>query len=134
MKTQPYTASNGRKFGLTVGGAFALFAAISLWRGHSVSPYVLGGAALILIVFAVIAPTLLESVESAWMKLAHAISRVTTPVFMGIVYFVVLTPVGALRRLFGSNPMVHEPRDGSYWKPRASIDPDAARRRMERQF
>ncbi|MEO8194714.1 MAG: hypothetical protein ABI681_12760, partial [Gemmatimonadales bacterium] len=63
-----------------------------------------------------------------------ALSRVTTPIFMSIVYFVVLTPIGLLRRSFGSNPLVHDAVGGSYWKPRAKIDPDAARRRMERQF
>ena len=40
------------------------------------------------------------------MGLAHAISKVTTPIFMGVVYFVVITPIGFIRRrAFGSNPL-----------------------------
>ena len=40
-----------------------------------------------------------------WMGMAHAISRVTTPIFMGVVYFLVITPVALLRRMFGANSL-----------------------------
>ena len=52
------------------------------------------------------------------MQLAHLISKVTTPIVMGVMYLVVLTPVGLLRRTFGGNPMVHEPAAGTYWSSR----------------
>jgi ABC-type uncharacterized transport system permease subunit len=37
---------------------------------------------------------------------------------MGVMYLLVLTPVGLLRRALGGNPMVHAASGGSYWKPR----------------
>jgi hypothetical protein len=52
------------------------------------------------------------------MGLAHLISQVTTPIVMGVMYLLVLTPIGVLRRTVGGNPMVHAPHDGTYWKPR----------------
>ena len=52
---------------------------------------------------------MLGPVERAWMGLAHAISKVTTPIVMGVMYLLVLTPVGLLRRRFGGNPLVHAP-------------------------
>ena len=79
-------------------------------------------------------PQKLEPVERAWMEMAHAISRVTTPVFMGIVYFLVLAPVGIVRRIAGANALVHPPKNGSYWIRRASRDEEKTRRQMERQF
>ena len=66
------------------------------------------------------APAALAPVERAWMGMAHAISKVTTPIFMGIVYFVVLTPVGLLRRALGKNPLRHRAREDSYWVDRGS--------------
>ena len=83
---------------------------------------------------ALLFPSRLEPVEGAWMGLAHALSRVTTPIFMAIVYFVVLAPIALIRRAVGGNPMVHKLVNDSYWATRTRIDPDAARRRMERQF
>ena len=129
-----YTASQGRKFGLTVGIAFAVIALISLWRHHSTAPKIFGVIAAALIAAALLVPRSLQTVERLWMLLAHAISRVTTPIFMGIVYFVVLTPMGILRRTFGSNPMVHKAEAGSFWIARPPGDREKQRLGMERQF
>jgi len=63
-------------------------------------------------------PTYLGPVERGWMKLAHLISKVTTPILMGAMDLLVLTPIGLLRRTLGGSPMVHAPHDASYWKPR----------------
>ena len=112
------TAAQGRRFGLTVGGAFLVLAAIAWWRGHPTTTTVLGALGGVLTVAGLIIPTLLGPVERGWMQLAHLISKVTTPIVMGVMYLVVLTPVGLLRRTLGGNPMVHEPQSGSYWKSR----------------
>jgi hypothetical protein len=79
---------------------------------------VLGGLGGALSVAGLAIPTYLGPVERAWMQLAHLISKVTTPIVMGVMYLLVLTPVGFLRRVFGGNPMVHEAHDASYWKSR----------------
>ena len=112
------TSAQGRRFGLTVGGAFLVFAAIAWWRGHGTSTSVLGALGGVLVLAGLVIPTLLGPVERAWMKLAHLISKVTTPIVMGVMYLLVLTPVGLLRRTFGGNPMVHPLHDTSYWKSR----------------
>lgn len=134
MTATRYTAQQGRRFALTVAGAFAVIAAISFWRGHRTAPIVFLTIAAVLAVAGLVAPAQLGPVESGWMKLAHAISKVTTPLFMGIVYFVVLTPIGLIRRTLGSNPMVHRADNGSYWISRLAAERETARRRMERQF
>jgi hypothetical protein len=84
-----------------------------------------------LIVAGALVPSHLGPVYRAWMGLAHAISKVTTPIFMGIVYYIVVTPIGLLRRTLGSNPVEHAPVDGSYWHTR----PEKRRRAdLNRQF
>lgn len=113
------TAAQGRRFGLTVGGAFLVFAAIAWWRGHPTMVMGLGALGGTLSLAGLAIPTYLGPVERAWMRLAHAISKVTTPIVMGAMYLVVLTPVGVVRRLVGGNPMVHPAAGESYWKPRA---------------
>jgi hypothetical protein len=113
------TAAQGRRFGLTVGGAFLVLAAIAWWRAHPVSTGVLGGIGATLAVGGLLIPTRLGSVERAWMRLAHLISRVTTPVVMGVMYLLVLTPIGLVRRAAGGDPLAHSAHDGSYWKARA---------------
>ena len=126
------TAAAGRRFGLTVGGAFAVFAGIAWWRGHPTTFSVLGTLGTVLIVAGLVIPTHLGPVERAWMALAHAISKVTTPIVMGVIYFVVLTPMAYLRRAFAGNPLEHDAVEKSYWHGRA----EGARRSgsLERQY
>lgn len=127
------SAAEGRKFGFTVGGAFLFFAAVMWWRGKlfpvRVAFTILGA---LLALGALVAPASLGPVNRAWMGLAHAISKVTTPIFLGIVYYVVLTPVGLLRRATGNHAMVHPRGANGYWFTR---EPELrSRTDMERQF
>ena len=126
------TARAGRRFAFTVGAAFLALGGIGVWRGGGIATTVFLGAGTVLGLAGLVAPTYLGPVERAWMGLAHAISKVTTPIVMGVMYLVVLTPVGLLRRRLGGNPLVHRERGGGYWQAR----PEGARRSrsLERQF
>ena len=112
------SAAEGRRFGGTVGGAFAVLSGVAWWRGHTLSPLVLGGLALLLLGAALLAPTRLGPVERGWMRMAHAISRFTTPILMGVVFYGVVAPIGALARVVGKNPIAHRAHGGSYWVTR----------------
>jgi len=112
------TPREGRKFGLTVGAAFLVLAAVSRWRGHAVAPLIMGGVGLLLVLAGTLLPGRLSPVYRAWMRLGLLLSRVTTPIFMGLVYFVVLTPTGLLIRLFGRHPLKPRKLAGSYWVTR----------------
>jgi hypothetical protein len=120
----------GRKFGFTVGGAFAVLAAIVWWRAHPTIATVFGSLAGVLLAGAVVAPAALGPVERAWMALAHAISKVTTPIFMGVVWFLVITPIGFLRRTIGRDPLVPQALPNSWWVD-VSARPQSS---MARQF
>jgi hypothetical protein len=129
-----YSAARGRRFALTIAAAFAAIALFTLWRDRETIARVTGTLAVLLLAAGLLFPSRLLPVEQGWMRMAHAISKVTTPIFMGIVYFVVLTPAGWIRRTLGSNPLRHNADNGTYWVTRERRDPAALRRRMERQF
>ncbi len=109
------TPSEGRKFGLTVGAALAALGGLLLWRSHDQVAYVLLLAAGLLISAGIAVPTRLGPVERAWMGMALAISKVTTPIFMSVVYFLVIAPVGLARRAFGGNPLRRNRSEDSNW-------------------
>lgn len=126
------TPGEGRRFGVTVGGAFAVLAGIAWWRGQPTAALVLAIPAGLLILAGLAVPGRLGGVHAAWMRMALAISKVTTPIIMGVIYYLVLTPTGLLRRALSRNPLVHESRNDSYFVSRA---PGATRRSdLERQF
>ena len=125
------TVAEGRKFGFTVGGAFLVLASISVWRGHVIAPSVLATLGGLLLVGGLFVPGQLGPVYRGWMGLAKVISRFTTPIFMGIIYFLVLTPMALMRRLIGGNPMRHTASENSYW---ATHSAPPKGKDMEHQF
>jgi hypothetical protein len=125
------TAAEGRKFGLTVGIAFGVLAGITYWRDHPTLMTIFGSLAGLFIGGGLVVPTLMGPVQKAWMGLALLISKVTTPIFMGIVFFVVITPISLLMRLFGKVPLRTDPNATTYWHAR----PEGERRSdLSRQF
>jgi len=126
------TVAEGRRFGLTVGLAFLALAGLAWWRGRVLTCAVLASLGGALIVGGVLLPAQLRPVYRGWMGLAHVMSKMTTPLCLGIVVYLVLTPVGLLIRLFGARPLPRSERGSTAWIPR---DPSARQRRdMERQF
>jgi hypothetical protein len=76
-------------------------------------------------------PAQLGPVYRAWMGLAKVISKVTTPVFMSVIFFVVLTPAGLLVCLFGHRPLTRSRAASSHWQSRA---PGSRRGDLDHQF
>ena len=128
------TAAEGRRFAFTLAAAFAVLAGIAQWRGRERVAMVFAVLAGLFLIAGLVAPSQLGPVERAWMGLARAISKVTTPIFMGIVYFVVLTPTGLLRRALAKKTLSPARSAKTFWVDRKPMEPEAARRRMERQF
>ena len=115
-----------------MGGAFLVLALLAWWRERLVVGSVLSALAAALFLAGLLVPTRLGPIERAWMKLAHAISLVTTPIVMAVMYFLVITPIGLIRRWFGHSAIEHHPSDDGYWITR----PVGKRRSasMEQQF
>jgi hypothetical protein len=102
-----------------------------VWRGRAAAPVALAlGLALLAAGLAV--PTRLGPLHRAWMGLGVGLSRVTTPIFLGVVYFAVIMPIGLLLRARSRNPLTRHRSGASCWVPRPVNA--RSRRDMERQF
>ncbi len=126
------TPAEGRKFAFTVGVAFLVLAGITWWRDHPTLLRIFASLGGVLLLAGLVVPGKLGPVYRGWMGFALLISKVTTPIFMGVTYFLVLTPVALVMRLLGRNPMVHRPVSDSFWAPRS---PESGTRSdLNRQF
>jgi hypothetical protein len=124
------TSAEGRRFGLTLGVAFVVLSLVLWWRDHDAARTVTGVLALLFILGGLLVPSRMAPVFRVWMRLGLAISRVTTPIFMGIIFFLVITPVGVVARVLGHRPLVHEGR-ATFWRVRREGD---RKSNLERQF
>jgi len=95
-----------RSFGLTTGTIVAgLFGLVLPWLlGHSLPlwPWVLCG---VLVMWACLAPVSLRPVYRVWMRFGLLMSRITTPIILSIVFFLVITPVALIRGWLGKDSM-----------------------------
>ena len=121
-----------RRFGLTVGGVFLLLGCVSWWRAHEVAPRVLWVLGAPLVLLGLVAPSLLRPVERAWMAMAEVLGRINTRIILTTLYFLVVTPVGWLRRQ-REDPLNRRMRDGSpsNWILREPKPVDPARYRQQ---
>jgi Saxitoxin biosynthesis operon protein SxtJ len=125
------TSGEARRFGGILAAAFGVIGAVQAWRGVEWLAMLLGGIAALFALSALLVPQALVPVHTWWMRLGHALSRITTPIFLTIVFVLVLTPIGLVMRLFGHHPLRHRLREDSYWILRPSNE---RRGDIERQF
>jgi hypothetical protein len=124
------SAQKGRKFGYTVGLALLGLGGLAWWRGRGPVAEVFWVAAGLLLLAAHFVPARLRPVERAWMGWARLMSKVTTPILIGAMYFVVITPTAILMRALGRNPLTARRDRDTLWVTRD----DARRSDLRRQF
>jgi len=112
----PPPSPTPRSFGVTVGGVLVAIALFSLWRRHVVRAEVAAAIGGFLIVAALARPTSLAPMAKQWNRAGHLLGWVNSRVLLTAMFVLVVSPVGALGRLFGSDPLGRRAA-GSLWLP-----------------
>ena len=132
MKKRPFRAE--REFGLIVGGVFVLLSCWWLYRGkflHAAQLTLPLGTLLVLL--GLLFPKALVFPNKAWMMLAQGLSFVSTRIILGLVFFLIITPIGVVKRLSGWDPLNRRAgQSPSYWKPYSERQRDP--RHYEKMF
>ena len=117
--------SSDRTFGL-VFAVFFLF--LGLWRVWAM------GAGVAIALIAWIRPAWLRLANRLWTRLGILLAKIVNPVATGIMFFLVVTPMGLLMRLLGKDPLrkTSDPAAATYWILREP--PGPLPETMARQF
>ena len=130
----PTEMGSERSFGYVVGGVLL---AIALWPLHAgEGPHLWALIpALPLIALAAIRPALLAPLNKLWFKLGILLGRIISPIVLGIVYYLWITPIALVMRLAGKKFLAlgFEPEGKSYWIIRQPVK-IAADARMRRPY
>lgn len=118
---------------MTLALGFTVLALVLLWREQPLLSRIGMAIAGLLALAGLVLPRHLGPVERLWTRFGMALGWITAPVFIGVVYWLVITPFGVLRRTLGRSPVTHRSAGDSFWvvRPKDSRDP---RERMTRQF
>ena len=110
-----------RSFGLIVGSIFALIGVWpAVWRGQPLRLWslILGG---VLMASALVWPRSLTRVYRLWMTVGEALGWINTRIILGVLFYLLFTPLGWCMRLRGKDPM------------RRTLAPEAESYRVVRQ-
>ena len=120
---------NNKSFGILF---FIVFLLIAIWpvlESESIRVWSLA-ISIIFLVLGIINSKILSPLKKGWIKLGEILGKVVAPVVMGFIYFVVITPIGVLMRLFGKDLLnIKFNKNKSYW-----IKKDDPKSDMKNQF
>jgi len=117
-----------RKFGLSTGLAFAVILGLLLpWLFSAAIPKWPFVIAVALAAPALLFPRALRPVHYCWMRGAETLGAFNARVILSVVFYALLTPMGWVRRVFGSDPLdLRSTAAASFRKP--------SRRRMPKSM
>lgn len=109
-----------RGFGLVFAAVFLIIFLFPLIR-HGTSHYWALATAAAFAVAAFAAPRVLKPLNTLWFKFGMLLGAVIAPLVMMIIFFLVVTPIGLLMRLFGKDPLrlKRTGNEKTYWIARA---------------
>ena len=123
-REQVIEGSSDRTFGFVFAVFFLVIAAWPLLRGDAPRWW----AVAVAVAFAVVAawkPMLLAGLNRWWMKLGLLLGRLVSPIALGLLFYLTITPIGLLMRLTGKDPLrlKRDPAATSYWRHREPPGP-----------
>ena len=98
MKSQ----NSNRSFGLLF---FIVFIVVGLWpviKGETANIYLIL-ISLFFLIFGLINSKILSPFNKAWIKLGEILGLIIAPIIMALVYFIILTPISLIVRMFGKD-------------------------------
>ena len=120
--------SNNRSFGILFCIVFLL---IAIWPLISSNPirYWAIVLSITFLILGVVDSKLLSPLKDYWIKLGEILGKVIAPLVMSLVFFIILTPIGLILRIFGKDLLkLKKNKKSSYWLSRGDL------KSMDRQF
>jgi multisubunit Na+/H+ antiporter MnhG subunit len=122
-----------REFGFLIGGILVVIAAVLFYYGKD-SYYYFSAGGLLLIIPALVYPKLLLPLHKLWMAFSVVLGYFSTRLILGILFYLVITPMGLAAKLFGKDFLDRkiEKEKVSYWVIRG--EESNTKEETERQF
>ena len=122
--------SSNRSFGIVF---FFVFIIISLWPLINENPLRVWSifVAIIFLILGLINSKLLTPLNVLWFKFGKLLGSMIAPIVMGIVFFLVITPIGLIMKTFGKDLLNkrYNNKSKSYW-----INREKSKGTMKQQF
>jgi hypothetical protein len=114
-----------KKFGFFFTCVFALLAVYFHFKLNTFLSIIFLLSSALFLVLSIIAPSSLNSLNKAWYLLGLLLGRIVSPIILGIIFFLLITPTAIVMRLAGRDELRIKKRlSKSYWITRVPPGPD----------
>ena len=121
--------SSNRSFGIVFFIVFLLIALYPLLKGNDLRIWSLV-ISFIFLALGLINSKILTPLNRLWFKFGLLLGKFISPLIMGIIFFVVVTPIGIIMRLFKKDLLnLKYNKKETYW-----IDKSGPKSKMKNQF
>jgi len=115
---------SNRKFGAFFATVFVIAGAYAWWSAGASFAIALLVLAAVFGTLTLVRPGLLAGLNRAWWLLGQLLGRIVSPVVLGVLLFLVITPVAVVTRAFGRDALWLRKRPvRSHWKERTPVGP-----------
>ena len=120
---------SNRSFGIVFSIVFLLIALYPLINGENLRLWSLI-ISIVFIVLGIINSNLLKPLNKLWFKFGLLLGKIISPIVMGIIFFIVVTPIAILMRLLRKDLLkLKFNKNNSYW-----IQKSGPKSKMKNQF
>ena len=92
---------SNKKFGLFFSAIFFSIGGFAFFREQLIVAIASVATAVILLIISLIAAAYLARLNILWFKLGMLLSRIISPIVLGAIFFLLITPIAILTRIFG---------------------------------
>ena len=135
-KPAPSEKKQIRQFSVAMGAFLAAVINTIIWYKNGAPNNVLYLVAGVFAGIGLALPAVMKPFFRLWMKIAHGLGYVNTRLILGLVFYVMFTPIGLLTRLFRIDFLDRRwpaPARPSHWRPRGPAEREM-KENLERQF
>lgn len=104
QREQRIEGSSNRGFGVVFAVVFAIIALLPLLFGGALRWWS-AGVAMVFLALAFVAPAALAPLNRAWMRFGLLLHKIVSPIVLGFMFYMVVTPIGLLMRATGKDPL-----------------------------
>ena len=124
--TSQIQSSTDRSFGFVFATVFLIIALYPLLHAAGIRIWAVAVSGVFLLLAALV-PQVLAPANRLWTKFGMLLHNIVSPIALGILFFLVVTPTALLMRLFGKDPLRlrFDPAADSYWIKRDPPGPAA---------
>ncbi len=108
--------TQNRSFGMLFFIVFLILALWPLTKSSDLNIYLLS-ISLIFLLLGLLNSKILSPLNTIWIKFGEILGKIVAPIVMAVIYFIILTPISLLVRIFGKDLLDIKFKDNlkTYW-------------------